>query len=118
MKEDECGKTENKGEKIDEEDGTFRFKGEDKGERVWMVLGLSRMFISIGSRSKFKYWRSIGSVSFNHTVHADMYSHAPTNTTHNSTSISTFESLSRQILEIDKVTTGAALSAGSKSLSR
>jgi hypothetical protein len=37
MKEDECGETENKGEKIDEEDGIFRFEGEDEGERVWMV---------------------------------------------------------------------------------
>jgi hypothetical protein len=33
MKEDECGKTENRGEKIDEKDGIFRFEG----ERVWMV---------------------------------------------------------------------------------
>jgi hypothetical protein len=32
MKEDGCGKTENKGERIDEEDGIFPFEGEDKGE--------------------------------------------------------------------------------------
>jgi hypothetical protein len=38
MKEDGCGKTENKGERIDEEDGIFSFEGEDKGERVWIVL--------------------------------------------------------------------------------
>jgi hypothetical protein len=38
MKEDECGKTENKGERIDEEDGIFPFEGEYKGERVWIVL--------------------------------------------------------------------------------
>jgi hypothetical protein len=37
MKEDGCGKTENKGERIDEEDGIFSFEGEDKGERVWIV---------------------------------------------------------------------------------
>jgi hypothetical protein len=38
MKEDGCGKTENKGEMIDEEDGIFPFEGEDEGERVWIVL--------------------------------------------------------------------------------
>jgi hypothetical protein len=38
MKEDGCGKTENKGERIDEEDGIFPFEGEDKEERVWIIL--------------------------------------------------------------------------------
>jgi hypothetical protein len=37
MKEDGCGKTENKREMIDDEDGIFPFEGEDKGERVWIV---------------------------------------------------------------------------------
>jgi hypothetical protein len=30
VKEDECGKTENKGEKIDDDDGIFRFEGESR----------------------------------------------------------------------------------------
>jgi hypothetical protein len=38
MKDDGCGKTENKRERVDEEDGIFPFEGEDKGERVWIVL--------------------------------------------------------------------------------
>jgi hypothetical protein len=37
MKDDRCEKTENKGERVDEEDGIFHFEGEDKGERVWIV---------------------------------------------------------------------------------
>jgi hypothetical protein len=31
IKEDECGKFENKGDKMDDEDGIFRFEGGNKG---------------------------------------------------------------------------------------
>jgi hypothetical protein len=51
MKEDGCGKTENKGVRIDEEDGIFSFEGEDEGERVWIVLGPVRM--AFGGGEKF-----------------------------------------------------------------
>jgi hypothetical protein len=37
MKDDECGRSEYKGENIDEYDGIFRFEGENEGDRVWMV---------------------------------------------------------------------------------
>jgi hypothetical protein len=52
MKEDGCGKTENKGVRIDEEDGIFSFEGEDEGERVWIVLGPVRMALG-GVRSSY-----------------------------------------------------------------
>jgi hypothetical protein len=60
MKGDECGKTENEGERIDEEDGIFRFEGEDKGERVWIVLSIHffrantvRKYVGIAESTEF-----------------------------------------------------------------
>jgi hypothetical protein len=38
MKDDECGRSKYKGENMSEWNGIFRFEGEDKGERVWIVL--------------------------------------------------------------------------------
>jgi hypothetical protein len=37
MKDDECGRCKYKGENMSEWNGIFRFEGEDKGERVWIV---------------------------------------------------------------------------------
>jgi hypothetical protein len=37
MKDDECGRSKYKGENMSEWSGIFRFEGEDKGERVWIV---------------------------------------------------------------------------------
>jgi hypothetical protein len=38
MKEHECGEIGNKGRNLDDYDRIFCFEGENKGERVWMVL--------------------------------------------------------------------------------
>jgi hypothetical protein len=48
MKEDECGKTENKGEEIDDEDEIFRFEVGNRGRRVWMVLADVNHAFAIG----------------------------------------------------------------------
>jgi hypothetical protein len=37
MKDDECGRSKYKGENMSEWNEIFRFEGEDKGERVWIV---------------------------------------------------------------------------------
>jgi hypothetical protein len=34
---DECGRSKYKGEILSEWSGIFRFEGEDRGERVWIV---------------------------------------------------------------------------------
>jgi hypothetical protein len=38
IKDDECERSGYDGENVDQEDGIFRFEGEYKGERVWMIL--------------------------------------------------------------------------------
>jgi hypothetical protein len=45
MKDDECGRSKYKGENMSEWSGIFRFEGEDKGERVWIVLYLQKAML-------------------------------------------------------------------------